>query len=157
MPNFKLVFKTVVPRKDGWGDGYGTNRVISADNIEVAKKIAEAMSGEEIYPLQYIGKVVSVYKTKLRPDLSSFSDEYTWNRVFNRLGLVMHDIDLLIFDFQTIPRWIREELDRKFGKPSRPTNSHCSYCEFSGGFIAGIELRSDQKQKVLATKVENFF
>lgn len=93
MPNFKLVFATETVEKSGdkkiVREGQGFERIISAPDGQIAKKIAEAMLGEEVFPILYLGRVLSVQRTKLKSGLSTFCDFYTWERVLYRLRLIL--------------------------------------------------------------------
>lgn len=94
MPNFELVFSTKLAMQGGDGqeimrEGNELRRIISASDAQVARVIAKAMLGEEVFPVIYLGKVLSVAKTNLRPQLNTFSDCYMWGRVLSRLHLML--------------------------------------------------------------------
>jgi hypothetical protein len=102
MPNFKLVFATKAETAISWIEpskiwgfwimrkGQAEERIISAPSKQIAEMIAGAMLGEEIFPLIYLGQVLSVSKTDLTPHLDTFSDYYTWERVLHRLRLILN-------------------------------------------------------------------
>lgn len=87
--NFEIKFELEVrvgPREHREGGLF--RRVISAQNLDIARKIAEAMLGEEVFRWQYLSKVSSVEQTKEKSPISSFcSEHYTWERVLQGLGL----------------------------------------------------------------------
>ncbi len=88
MPKFRLIFELVV--KTGhlqFREGSAVGRIIVARDLESAKRIAEAMIGEEIFRWQYLDKVIEVSPTTREPHISTFGDDYTWNRVLTTLGL----------------------------------------------------------------------
>jgi hypothetical protein len=89
MPNFEITFaietveqkedKRVIKRVGSF------RRIVSLPSEEIAEKIAEAMLGEEVLPVIYLGQVLSITKTKRRPYLGDFCDCYIWERVLRRL------------------------------------------------------------------------
>ena len=87
--NFAIVFELEV--KTGareYREGGAFGRTIFAQNEELARKIAEAMIGEEVYTWQYLSKVKDVVPTDDDPFISSFcANHYTWERILQRLGL----------------------------------------------------------------------
>ena len=87
--NFAIVFELEV--KTGareYREGGAFGRTIFAQNEELARKIAEAMIGEEVYFWQYLSKIKSVTPTDNDPVISSFcAEHYTWERVLQKLGL----------------------------------------------------------------------
>lgn len=93
MPNFRLVFVTETIKKSGnkmvMREGREFDRVISAPDRQIAQKIASAMLGEEVFPILYLGQVLSVEETDLKPQLNAFCDCYSWERVLYRLRLIL--------------------------------------------------------------------
>lgn len=89
MQKFAIKFALEVrigPLKHREGSEFG--RIIEVQSLAIAKKIAEAMIGEEVFAWQYLSKVLSVTSTQENPFISSFcADHYTWERVLQRLGL----------------------------------------------------------------------
>jgi hypothetical protein len=98
MPNFRLVFATEIIEKSAGNkivrEGRGFGRVISAPDKQIAEKIANAMLGEEVFPLPlYLGQVLSVEETDLPPRLNGFlCDSDIWDRVLFRLRLVLDQV-----------------------------------------------------------------
>ena len=89
MRNFKIVFELEVKISSrNYREGGVIGRVISAQSLEIAQKIAEAMIGEEIFSRQYLAKIISIISTDENAFISSFClEHYTWDRILQRLGL----------------------------------------------------------------------
>lgn len=63
-------------------------RVIYAQSLEIAEKIALAMLGEEVYRGQYLDEILSVERTRsATPHISTFNHDYAWERVLQAFGL----------------------------------------------------------------------
>lgn len=88
MPNFKIVFKLEVKTNNReYREGPTFERIITAQNRRIAKKVAKAMIGEEVYVQQYLSKVQSVTPTDEEPFISPFcTSRCVWDRVLQRLG-----------------------------------------------------------------------
>lgn len=97
--NFELTFGLAV-RTDvrKLRQGGKLQRVISAQGLRIAQKIALAMLGEEVYRGQYLDEVLSVKLTrkKMTPHISTFNHDYTWERVLQALQLQNGDILFVI-------------------------------------------------------------
>jgi len=61
----------------------------------VARKIAKAMKGEEVYAREFLDKVVSVKETDKETSLVSWDVDYTWQHVLDKLKLVPEDVDFV--------------------------------------------------------------
>ena len=89
MEKFELVFQSAYD--DGTGDlqeGDEWKRVIGAQNLLSAEKIAKAMLGEEIAASEWLNKVIRVKKTDKTANLYTWGDGTDiWNRVFERTGI----------------------------------------------------------------------
>jgi len=71
------------------------SRVILVESLEVARKIAKAMKGEEVYAREFLDKVVSVKETDKETSLVSWDVDYTWQHVLDKLKLVPEDVDFV--------------------------------------------------------------
>lgn len=87
MPNFKLVFREHFRDVFQSVDTQKSHRIIVADDLNSAKRIGEAMLGEEVNASEYLGKLLSVEKTDEPADICSWDENFTWNRVLENLGL----------------------------------------------------------------------
>lgn len=93
MPNFELLFRMRVEDDDKSLDTDTFMRVIVADNLEMAQKIAEAMLDEEVYAREYLEYLLSLQPTNEFPDINAWDDgSYTWTRVLKTLGLKKKEI-----------------------------------------------------------------
>lgn len=114
MQNFEIKFGLEVkvdPREYREGNLFG--RIISVQTHEIARKIAEAMLGEEVFPLQYLSKVLSVEPTDKEPFISSYcSRDYTWERVLQRLGFIvsLESGEIIIFSSHQVSPASRAEI-----------------------------------------------
>mgnify|MGYP001616635116 CR=1 FL=1 len=89
MPYFVIKFNLLVRENSGkFRGGSSFERIIWAQNIDEAGIVAEATTGEEIFALQYLDKVVSIKETATKPGITSYcNNHYAWPRVLQRLGL----------------------------------------------------------------------
>ena len=62
-------------------------RVIMAENLDQAKRIADAMLGEEARAQEHLNFVRKVVETQDEPDMKSFTPEKTWERTIYHLYL----------------------------------------------------------------------
>lgn len=103
MQNFEIEFGLEVkigPRKHRQGNLF--KRIISAQTLEIAKKVAEAMLGEEVYAWQYLSEVLSVTPTEKDPFISPLCTFCcVWERVLQRLGLVGTGETVQFLHYQT--------------------------------------------------------
>ena len=97
MKNFCLIyrcyFNNEVEEKSNPG---AFQRVITAKDYEFALQIAHAMEKEEVYCYEYIIELVSFAQTKEEARLSSWGQDYTWRRVFEKLGLNSAQYDFIL-------------------------------------------------------------
>lgn len=96
MKNFKIIFQTYA--YDGNGDDkvVGTwERIIVAQDLEWAEKIAKAMRDEEVRDNLYLGDSVIVEETGEDPNINSWDDSDTWSWVIDNLGLDEDQVELI--------------------------------------------------------------
>lgn len=88
-------------RKHREGSEFG--RIIEAQNLAIAVRIAEAMIGEEVYVWQYLSEVLSVTSTQEKPFISPLCTSHcVWERVLQRLGLTGTGETVQFVQYQTI-------------------------------------------------------
>ena len=96
MKNFKIIFKTYTYDANGnptvavpWV------RIIVAQSLEWAKKIAIAMRDEEVKGKLYLDEPVIVEETGEDPDINSWDSSETWTWVIDNLGLEEDQVELI--------------------------------------------------------------
>jgi hypothetical protein len=95
MPNFKLTFEMFFEDEDTPFNTRHYIRVIVADNLITALKIAEAMVGEEVYAREYLIRPVTVTETEEAPEISAWNENETWSRVLRNMDLTESDVEFL--------------------------------------------------------------
>ena len=96
MKNFKIIFQTYT--YDANGDEKPANhwiRIIVAQSLDWAKKIAKAMRDEEVDRELYLSDPVLVEETGEDPDINSLDSAETWSWVIGNLGLDDDDVELV--------------------------------------------------------------
>jgi len=97
MPWFEIKFQLGVIDNGKRREGSISFRIITAQDQEIAAKIAEAMLGEVIYRLErgpttiFLEKIQSIESVNKLPWISSEDIRKTWERVLQRLGLSLSD------------------------------------------------------------------
>lgn len=109
MPNFKIIFMKHFEDDDEDLDTGEYSRVIVADNLEIAQKIADAMQGEEVYVNEWLEKILSVKPTDETPNIYSWDDgSHTWKQVLRQLNLREDDVEFILSGSQKIGIKIKE-------------------------------------------------
>lgn len=91
-------------RKHREGSEFG--RIIEAQNLAIAERIAEAMIGEEVFAWQYLSEILSVTSlgsfTQEKPFISPLCTSHcVWERVLQRLGLTGTGETVQFVQYQT--------------------------------------------------------
>ena len=86
MPNFKLIFQEHLRTEFESIDTMKSHRIIVADDLASAERIGRAMLGEEVNACEFLSKLLKVQKTYEPPNLYSWDENATWNRVLKNLG-----------------------------------------------------------------------
>lgn len=101
MPRFEIKFQLGVIDSGKRREGSISFRIITAQDQEIASKVAEAMLGEVIYRLErgptviFLEKIQSVESVDKLPWISSEDIQKTWDRVLQRLGLSNKDVEFI--------------------------------------------------------------
>ncbi len=96
MRNFKIIFETYILDGNGGEKPAGPwVRIIVAQSLEWAEKIAAAMKDEEVQSGLFLGDPVIVEETGEDPNVNSLDDAETWTWVIGSLGLDDDDVELI--------------------------------------------------------------
>ena len=95
MPNFKLEFGKFFEDQDEKLETGKFTRIVIADNLQLAERIAKAMVGEEIYANECLTDPVTVTETEEEPEISSWNEDETWKRIIENMGLSERSIEFI--------------------------------------------------------------
>ncbi len=91
MSNFKIEFTTWFDNGVDTGRG-NASRIIVTDTIEDARKISEAMLGEEVNASEYLEMAKVIGPTNEKADTYAWDPDRTWKRVMKNLNLNEEEI-----------------------------------------------------------------
>lgn len=94
---FKIIFETYwYDQKTGNKKVVGTwKRIIVAEDLDWAKKIAKAMTDEETVSELYLGDPILIEETGEDPEMNSFDSSESWAQAIDNMGFGDGDFEMI--------------------------------------------------------------